>query len=195
MTDLSSSRDEHWCHSQDHGHDSALQERLTTYVLVLTLVTMAGEIVAGMAFGSMALLADGWHMGIDAAAFSVTLFAYRYARAHARDPDYSFGTGKVSVLAGFASAIALVCVACVMLFEALSRLLAPVAIQLDYALLVAAVGLFVNLLSARLLQVGRDPDEHEHHDHNLRSAYLHTDRKSTRLNSSHIQKSRMPSSA
>jgi cation diffusion facilitator family transporter len=162
---------EQWCHSHEFDLDSAQQERATTKVLVLTVVTMVAELAAGLAFGSMALFADGWHMATHAAAFGVTLFAYRYARAHARDPAYSFGTGKVSVLGGFASAVALAFVALLMIGESLHRLIVPVPIRFDAALAVAALGLVVNLVSARLLNA----HQHEHgaHDHNLRAAYLH----------------------
>ncbi|MFZ6044331.1 cation diffusion facilitator family transporter, partial [Vibrio natriegens] len=87
----------------------------------LTLITMIAEILAGTFYGSMALLADGWHMGTHAAAFLITLFAYRYARKHADNPVFSFGTGKVSVLGGFSSAIALGIVALIMLVESTHR--------------------------------------------------------------------------
>ena len=157
-----------WQHSHDFSliHDQG--ERKTTQVLVLTTITMVVEIVAGLAFGSMALLADGWHMGTHSAAFGITLFTYRYARIHERDSRFSFGTGKVSILGGFASAIALAVVALVMVLESIQRMIIPHAILFNQAITVAVLGLAVNIISVLLLQ-GR----HHHHDHNLKAAYLH----------------------
>ena len=162
---------EAWRHSHEFHLESTAQERATGQVLALTAVAMVIEIAAGIAFGSMALLADGWHMGTHATAFGVTLFAYRYASRHAGDVNYSFGTGKVSVLAGFASAVALVFVALLMAGESIHRLLSPRAIAFNAALLVAAFGLVVNLLSASLLH--KQHHRHAEHDHNIRAAYLH----------------------
>jgi cation diffusion facilitator family transporter len=185
-----------------HGHafvaaERSSGERRTRWVVGLTLAMMIGEIVAGMAFGSMALLADGWHMGTHAAALGVAAFAYAYARRHAADPRYSFGTGKVGALGGFASAVGLAVAALLVLVESLQRLAAPVGIRFDEAIAVAALGLAVNLGSAWLLrddhahghehEAAREPasePEHRHghdhphehplhHDHNLRAAYLH----------------------
>ena len=161
-------------------------ERRTAVVLVLTAITMVAEIVAGSVFGSMALLADGWHMGSHAAALGITLFAYAYARRHAEDPRYSFGTGKVNALGGFASAVLLALIAVGMVWESAQRLLSPVAIDANDALIVAFVGLVVNGLSVYLLRDdghhhhdhghGHEHDHHHHHhgqDSNLRGAYLH----------------------
>lgn len=156
-------------------------ERSTRRVIALTAGMMTLEIAAGTLFGSMALLADGWHMGTHAAALGITLFAYAYARRHSNDPHYSFGTGKVGVLGGYTSAVALLLIAVLMAVESVQRLLNPVSIQFNEAIGVAVVGLAVNLFSARLLDDGHhhahDEDEsaHEHpeHDHNLRAAYLH----------------------
>ena len=158
-------------------------ERRTVVVLVLTAITMVAEIVCGSLFGSMALLADGWHMGSHAAALAIPLFAYAYARRHAENPRYSFGTGKVNALGGFASAMLLLLVAVGMLWESGARLIHPVGIDYDDALIVALVGLLVNGVSVLLL---RDDGHHHHHDHdhgdhhqhhvrdsNLRGAYLH----------------------
>ncbi|MCU8515182.1 cation diffusion facilitator family transporter [Vibrio vulnificus] len=154
--------------SQSHRFTTHNQqgEKRTFYVLLLTLFTMVAEIVAGTLYGSMALLADGWHMGTHAAAFCITLFAYRYAKKHAHSARFSFGTGKVSVLGGFTSAIALGIVALLMVVESVHRLFNPESIQFNEAILVAVVGLSVNVASMFLLH------EH-HHDHNLRAAYLH----------------------
>ncbi|OEE79454.1 cation diffusion facilitator family transporter [Vibrio ordalii] len=158
----------------EHRHNfiaSADQnEKRTFYVLLLTLVTMVAEIIAGTIFGSMALLADGWHMGTHAAAFCITLFAYRYARKHAHSEKFSFGTGKVSVLGGYTSAIALGIVALLMVVESVHRLFNPEAIQFNEAIIVAIIGLLVNVVSMLLLH---DNHHHDHHDHNLRAAYLH----------------------
>lgn len=165
-----------WRHQHTFGTDErAPGERRTRWVIALTFTTMVVEIASGTAFGSMALLADGWHMASHAAALSVTAFAYWFARRHAHSDRFSFGTGKVGALGGFASAVALALVALLVLVESGERLLVPVDIQFNYAIGVAAAGLVVNLVSAFLL---RDDHEHEshghlHHDHNLRAAYLH----------------------
>ncbi len=166
---------EKWQHDHDFAAIHVKGERRTKQVLVITAVTMLAEIVAGTAFGSMALLADGWHMGTHVAAFLITIFAYRYARRHQNNPLFTFGTGKVSVLGGFASAVALLVVAFVMAVESAQRFLHPQKILFDEAILVALLGLFVNVLCAFLLQ-GRHDHAHEHehkHDHNLRAAYYH----------------------
>ena len=173
-----------WQH--DHGfaagHGSR-GERRTRWVVGITLVMMTGEIVAGLAFGSMALLADGWHMGTHAAALGVAVFAYRYARKHATDPRYSFGTGKVGALGGFASAVGLAVVAAFVFGESVARLAQPVAIRFDEAIGVAVLGLAVNIACALLLRDddhehghhphGYEHEAHAHRDHNLRAAYLH----------------------
>jgi cation diffusion facilitator family transporter len=148
-----------WQHEHRFGTDvPASGERRTRWVVGITLAMMAGEIVAGSLYGSMALLADGWHMGTHAAALGVTLFAYVYARRHAGDARYSFGTGKVGALGGFASAVGLAVVALLVVGESARRLAAPVTIRFDEAIAVAVLGLAVNLACAWLL---RDHD----HDH------------------------------
>jgi len=183
MTMHSHTLDE-WKHSHDFSLDTREGERRTRLVVLLTATMMVVEIAAGYLFGSMALLADGWHMGTHVAALAISLFAYRYARRHADNPAYSFGTGKVSALGGFASAVALAVVALLMGMESIHRLLVPETIQFDQAILVASIGLLVNLVSAWLLQGGHAHshhhhgpadahDHHHHHDHNLRAAYLH----------------------
>lgn len=168
-----------------HDHDFSLQnnkgEKRTRYVLILTAVTMIIEIIAGTAYGSMALLADGWHMGTHVAAFLLAIFAYWYARKHANNPRFSFGTGKVNVLGGFASAVALAVVALMMLIESLGRFINPHEIEFNQAIFVACFGLFINVISAFLLKDDHhhhhahteDHDHHHHHDHNLRAAYVH----------------------
>lgn len=170
--------------SHDYLPDHRSGERRTRIVVAITVAMMAVEIGAGWAYGSMALLADGWHMGSHAAALGITLFAYAYARRHAADPRYSFGTGKVGSLAAFASGMALGMVALLMAWESIGRAFAPEPIAFDEAIVVAAVGLVVNLVSAWLLSGGReqahghahehgDDDHGHHHDHNLRAAFLH----------------------
>ena len=173
---------EHWQHEHDFSVLHEYGERRTLQVLVLTATMMVVEIAAGAVFGSMALLADGWHMGTHAAAFMITIFAYRYARKHAASPAFAFGTAKVSVLGGFASAIALTVVALVMLAESAQRLFHPHTIEFNEAIGVAVLGLCVNVVSALLLQDHHvhdhthhehHGDDHHHHDHNLKAAYLH----------------------
>lgn len=165
-----------WQHRHEFSIHNAKGERRTLYVLILTAITMVVEIIAGSVYGSMALLADGWHMGTHVAAFLIAIFAYRYARKNANNPAYSFGTGKVNVLGGFASAIALAVVALVMLVESLHRFVDPQAILFNQAIIVASIGLLINIVSAFLLKDdhhhGHD-HEHHHHDHNLRAAYMH----------------------
>ena len=169
---------ERWEHTHTFGTRAVAQgEYRTRWVIGLTLVMMVVEIAAGWAYGSMALLADGWHMGTHAAALSVTVFAYVYMRRHAQDQRYSFGTGKVGALGGFGSAVALGVVALLVFGESVWRLTAPVSIRFNQAIGVAMVGLVVNLVSAFILREDHHgPAEfeiHHHHDHNLRAAYLH----------------------
>lgn len=160
-----------------HRHDTgtpadAGAERRTWGVIALTLMMMGVEVSAGLLFGSMALLADGWHMGSHAAALGITAGALVVARRHRDDPRFSFGTGKVGVLGGYTSAVVLAVIALGVVWASIERLLAPRAIAFDEALLVAIVGLVVNLGSAWLLR--GHPAEHSHpHDHALRAAYLH----------------------
>lgn len=167
---------ERWTHTHKFSFDSTHREHRTRLVILLTATTMLVEIVAGMLSGSMALLADGWHMGTHVTALSITVFAYRYACRHADDERYSFGTGKVSVLGGFASGIMLAMVAFLMGIESLNRLIHPQLIHFNEAIIVALLGLVVNVISMGLLH---ESDHHSHHetlpphDHNFRSAYLH----------------------
>jgi cation diffusion facilitator family transporter len=147
-------------------------------VIILTLATMAVEIVAGLVYGSMALLADGWHMASHAAALSITALAYYLSRKHRRNTRFTFGTGKIGDLGGYTSALLLALVAMLMVHESVERLIHPVSIRFDQALLVAVIGLVVNLVSAVLLKEdhGHDHHGHSHHegqDQNLRAAYMH----------------------
>jgi cation diffusion facilitator family transporter len=166
-----------WQHSHDFVVIQEKGEKRTKQVLLLTSITMVTEVIAGLAFGSMALLADGWHMGTHTAAFAITLFAYRYARKHAKDERFTFGTGKVSVLGGFASAAALAVVALVMAIESTQRFIQPATIRFNEAIVVAILGLTVNIVCAVLLygdhSHGHADSQGQRHDHNLRGAYLH----------------------
>jgi cation diffusion facilitator family transporter len=174
---------EQWQHSHDFSTEHNQAERNTKIVLLLTAVTMVAEIICGTLFGSMALLADGWHMATHVAAFLITVFAYQYARNHVDDPQYTFGTGKVNVLGGFTSAVALAVIAFVIAIESCMRLADPQVIQFNEAIYVAILGLVINLVSAFLLRDDHDhhPHAHDHdhhgheqtHDHNLEAAYLH----------------------
>ena len=162
------------------GSGHGRNERRTLMVIALTAVTMVVEIAAGLAFGSMALLADGFHMATHVGALSITALAYLVARRYARDARFTFGTGKVGDLAGFSSALVLALAAVWIGVESVLRFLDPVAIRFDEAIAVAVLGLAVNLLSAWLLHGGGAGHGHHHHheagqahDHNLRAAYLH----------------------
>lgn len=148
-------------HSHNFNHDNSRAQKRTMIVLILTAVMMAGEIVAGTIYGSMALLADGWHMATHVAAFVITLAAYRFASKHATNPAYTFGVGKVTSLGGFASSVALTVVALMMAIESLLRMLSPQQIAFDQAIFVAIIGLTINLVCAVILK-----DEHHHgHSH------------------------------
>jgi cation diffusion facilitator family transporter len=193
-----------WQHDHVYGQDQKKPGEIRTLIVIfVTATTMVVEIVAGIAFGSMALLADGLHMASHATALSISFFAYVYARRHARDERFSFGTGKVNSLAGFAGAVILALFAILMVWESISRLIDPIEIAFDQALLVAVLGLLVNGASVFILghdQVSHGEDSHDprgeppssdaagdgqltehaggshrrhHHDHNLRAAYLH----------------------
>ena len=169
------------------GADHARNELRTWIVVGLTGAMMVAEIAAGAMFGSMALLADGFHMATHAGALALAALAYLYARWHARDERFTFGTGKLGELAGYSSAIILAVIALMIGFESLVRLTAPVAIRFDEAIAVAVVGLLVNIASAWLLHRSDGHDHHHdddghhharhhhhgHDDHNLRSAYFH----------------------
>jgi cation diffusion facilitator family transporter len=162
------------------AHDR--NERRTWFVVGLTATMMVIEIAGGTLFGSMALLADGWHMSTHAGALAIAAFAYRFARRHQSDPRFAFGTGKLGDLAGFASAVLLALIALMIGYESTVRFFQPVTIHYPEATAIAAVGLAVNLVSAWILGAGHDHDhhdEHDHghhhhdHDHNLRAALFH----------------------
>lgn len=180
--------------THDHvflGNSHDRNARRTLWVVLLTAGMMVVEIVAGVLFNSMALLADGFHMATHAGALGVAAIAYAYAKKHANSRRYSFGTGKVGDLAGFASAMALGLVALGIAVESAQRLLSPQSVAFGEATVIAVVGLLVNLASAWLLGAdhhhghghghGHDHGHHDHshghdhhhHDNNLRSAYVH----------------------
>jgi cation diffusion facilitator family transporter len=159
-------------HRWQHGHSFGQEvprtgERSIHIVIALTGLMMVVEIAAGLAYGSMALLADGLHMASHAVALGISAVAYVYARRRATDSRFSFGTGKVNSLAGFTGAILLGFFAVLMATESLERFAHPVPIAFAEAIAVAVAGLLVNGLSGVLLS------DEEHHDHNRRSAYLH----------------------
>ncbi|VTU37010.1 Cadmium, cobalt and zinc/H(+)-K(+) antiporter [Variovorax sp. PBL-H6] len=176
-----------WQHEHSFQDDKRAAEGSMRRVMWITAAAMLLEIGAGWWFNSMALLADGWHMSSHAVAIGLSAFAYAAARRYAGDRRFAFGTWKIEVLGGFASALFLLGVAVLMVVGSLERLWTPAAIQYREAIVVAVLGLAVNLLCAWLLggahhhhDHGRDPhhDEHAHghehgHDLNLRSAYLH----------------------
>jgi len=177
-----------WRHDHTFGLDAVSRgERRTLAVALITAAFMGVEIAAGLAFGSMALLADGLHMGSHAVALGIAVAAYVYARRRAADTRFSFGTGKVNALGGFTGALLLVGFAGLMAWESIERFLNPVPIAFDWAIGVAALGLLVNGASALLLghphphargehahPTGREPHpDGVAHDHNLRAAYLH----------------------
>ncbi|MDE2349137.1 MAG: CDF family Co(II)/Ni(II) efflux transporter DmeF [Gammaproteobacteria bacterium] len=147
------------------GHEA--NERKTWAVIALCTVMMAVEIIGGHVFGSLALVADGLHMSTHAGAMLIAALAYTYARRHAGDPRFVFGTGKLGDLAGFTSAVVLALIAVLIAYEAIQRFLAPVVIEFRVAIPIACVGLAVNVASAWLLS-GHDHghDHHDDHDHN-----------------------------
>lgn len=169
-----------WEHTHEFGTDNSHNTNKVKIVFWLTTVVMVLEIAAGTWSGSMALLADGWHMGTHSAAFLIALFAYSYAKKHANNRSFSFGTGKVNYLGGFASAVALGIVALMMVIESVQRLVEPHNIHFNEAIIVAFIGLIVNVVSALILKDDHHhhhhhEHEHEHHnhDHNMKAAYLH----------------------
>jgi cation diffusion facilitator family transporter len=181
---------EPWQHAHvflGQRHDR--HERRTWFVVALTAAMMVAEIIGGTIFGSMAVVADGWHMSTHAGALTIAALAYRFARRHARDARFSFGTGKVGELAAFCSAVILAMIAAAIGYEAIARLFAPVPIHFAEATWLAVAGLGVNLASAWLLfdkdhhhahdhEHAHDDDHAHHHHHhghdsNIRAAYVH----------------------
>lgn len=150
------------------GRDHQRNERKVWLVIALTASMMLVEIVAGTVYGSMALTADGWHMSTHAGAMLITALAYRFARRHLGNPRFTFGTGKLGDLAGFASAIVLALIALLIGWESLVRLTQPIHIDFNQAIAVAAAGLAVNLVCAWLLK-----DDHAHHGHAYHGHHQH----------------------
>jgi cation diffusion facilitator family transporter len=167
-----------WQHGHGFGQDQKRPgEVRTILVITITGIMMVVEIATGILFGSMALLADGLHMASHAAALSINVFAYIYARRYAHDRRYTFGTGKVNALGGFTGAILLAFFALIMAWESIKRFVYPVEIAFNQAIIVAVFGLIVNGVSVFILDY-QDDHEHRvgddhHHDHNLKAAYLH----------------------
>lgn len=172
--------------SKSHTHifddGNPLAERNTKIAVALTAFMMVAEIFGGWIYNSMALLADGWHMGTHALALGLAVAAYAAARRYASDARFAFGTWKIEVLGGYTSAILLVAVAGIMLYESLQRLMAPTPIHYDQAIIIAIVGLGVNLICAWLLKDDHSHHHHDnhhkhahehHHDLNLQAAYMH----------------------
>jgi cation diffusion facilitator family transporter len=173
-----------WTHRHDFCGEFNAAEKNTRRVLLLTAVMMVVEIIGGLKLHSMALFADGWHMATHVAAFFITVAAYGFARRHSINARYSFGTGKVAVLGAYTSAIVLGAIALFMVGESVNRLLHPLPIHFNEAIVVACVGLAVNVASAFLLKdqhhhgAGHDHDHgqghhHHHYDLNLKAAYIH----------------------
>lgn len=169
-----------WTHPHVFDTGNRAAERGTRLVMWITLAMMVAEIVAGWWFNSMALLADGWHMSSHALAIGLSAFAYGAARRYAGDPRFAFGTWKIEVLSGFASAVLLLAIAVLMVAGSVERLLSPQPIRYQEAIGVAVLGLLVNVICAWILGHSHDHESHDHHhghDHhhdlNLKSAYLH----------------------
>ena len=141
-----------WRHAHRYAHDSALAERRTRIVIGITGTMMVVEIVGGIVFNSMAVLADGWHMGTHVSAFLIAAAAYHFARRHAADSRYSFGTGKMGALGGFASAVVLSVVAFLMAGESVYRILVPLPIRFSEAIGIATAALLVNLVCGTVAQ-------------------------------------------
>lgn len=173
-----------WHHDHTFGQDQKQSgEKRTLIVVGLTLIMMVWEIAAGLIYGSMALLADGLHMGSHATALGIAAFAYAYARKNASSSRFSFGTGKVNALGGFTGAVLLAGFALFMVIESIDRFIHPVTISFNGAIFVAIIGLIVNGVSAWILGDHHDHSHahqeddshhsHDHHDHNRRAAYFH----------------------
>jgi len=158
------------CESLGSAGGSARIERQLRWVVALTTATMIGELAMGLYAGSLALVAEGWHMACHAGALGLSAVASWYARTRAQHPSFTFGTGKVHALAGYTNALFLLAVAILTIVEAIRRFASPVSIDVRDALPVAIFGLVVNAACVGLLH---QDEEHDDHDHNVRAAYLH----------------------
>ncbi|KIH82730.1 CDF family Co(II)/Ni(II) efflux transporter DmeF [Pseudomonas batumici] len=173
----------HNCHSKILNDGNPLAETSTRRAMILTAVMMVAEIAGGWYYNSMALFADGWHMSSHALALGLSVLAYGAARRLSSDNRFAFGTWKIEVLGGYTSALFLVMVAGLMVYQSVERLISPAPIHYDEAIVIGIVGLMVNLACAWLLKDGHAHDHHHDHHHgeahehahdlNLRSAYLH----------------------
>lgn len=174
----------HLVHEHIFNRGNPIAEKKTAWALLLTTVMMVAEIISGYAFNSMALLADGWHMSSHSVALGLAVMAYVLARRYANDQRFAFGTWKIEILGAYTSALLLLLVAALMLYQSIERLINPTAVHYDQAIAIAVLGLVVNLACAYLLKDdhthghdhehdhGHAHDDH-HHDLNLRSAYMH----------------------
>lgn len=158
-----------WQQSHNFNIEKKSAERKTLIVVVITLITMLAEIIAGWIFGSMALFSDGLHMGTHASALSISLISYILARKLSKDTRYTFGTWKIEILGAYTSALILGLMGLFVLIISIQRFFNPVNINYNYAILVAIIGLIVNVISALILQHNGSQEK----DLNLKSAYIH----------------------
>lgn len=162
------------CNQKGQEHDHIDNMKRTAIVVIITVLTMIAEITYGLITGSMALLADGIHMGTHTFAMLITLLAYYISHKHRSNPNFPFSSGKVGILGGYTNSIVLGITAVFMVIESVERLLNPEEIMFGQALFVAVFGLIINIISAMLLSGDHHHGDHEHHhDHNLRAAYIH----------------------
>jgi cation diffusion facilitator family transporter len=161
-------------HLHTFNIDKQSTEKRTLIVVVITFTMMIAEIVYGLLANSMALLADGWHMGTHAFALGISLAAYIIARKHAKNSRFTFGTWKIEILGAYSSALVLAIVAIVMVYSSIERLVHPLSIQYNQALMVAAIGLIVNIVSALILNAGGRSLHHHHHHHHHHHQQQHT---------------------
>lgn len=178
-------RIELWQHRHTFNVNKQHIEKRTLAVVVITFIMMLAEILFGWLTNSMALLADGWHMGTHALALGLSLIAYILARKHADNLRFTFGTWKIEILGAYSSALILGMVAVIMVYTSVGRLMHPLSIHYNEALFVATIGLIVNVVCATILNIRQNPHSHDIHDHNddtahhshddlnLKSAYVH----------------------
>jgi len=176
------SRLEKWQHQHSFNRDKTSLEQVTLIVVAITFLMMIAEILFGWLTNSMALLADGWHMGTHAFALGISVIAYAVARKQSKNASFTFGAWKIEILGAYSSALILGLVAVLMVYTSVERLIHPLNIVYDEAITVAIIGLVVNIVCIVILSRGSAPHTHEHHDHdehdghddlNFHSAYLH----------------------